>query len=231
MVATILFAEQLEIPLNIGSLAEFRQWVASADFPESGRIDFLQGGIEVDMSPEDLHTHGKVKIALVGALWQRIGAGELGELYADSSRVTCPQAGFSVEPDLVFVSNQALDSGRVRLVPKASGEPDRYVELDGAPDLVVEIVSDAAASKDTERLPGAYYTAGVAELWLVDARVDPLTFCIFHRGPSQVISAPLGPPGHQHSGALGCWFRLDRSRNRHGRLDYQLQAADRIEEP
>jgi Uma2 family endonuclease len=222
MVAAILFAEHLEIPLNIAQLAEFRKWVASDSFPETGRIDFLDGRIEVDMSPEDLHTHGKVKVALLGALWQWISAAELGELYADSTRVACPTSGLSVEPDIVLVRDQTLDSGRVRLVPSASGRPDRYVELCGAPDLVVEIVSDASVRKDTERLPAAYFAAGVDELWLVDARVDPLMFRVLRRGPDQFVSAPSTAQGYQLSGVLGRWCRLERSRNRHGRLEYRL---------
>ena len=37
--------------------------------------------------------------------------------------------------------DDGIDSGRVRLVPSAGGELDSYVELEGAPDLVVEIES------------------------------------------------------------------------------------------
>ncbi len=36
----------------------------------------------------------------------------------------------------------------------------RYVELEGAPDLVVEIVSDSSVAKDTQRLPPRYAAAG-----------------------------------------------------------------------
>jgi hypothetical protein len=32
-----------------------------------------------------------------------------------------------------------MRSGRVRLVPKAGDKPGRYVEVEGAPDLIVEI--------------------------------------------------------------------------------------------
>ena len=66
-------------------------------------------------------------------------------------RVSCPDADLSAEPDVVYVSDDALDSGRVRLVQSATGEPDSYVELEGAPDLVVEIVSDNSVAKDTQR--------------------------------------------------------------------------------
>ena len=142
MATAILFEDQLEIPA-VQDLAEFRRWAASDDFPEPGRIDFVAGRIEVDMSPEDLHTHGTPKTELVVVLGSRIRELGLGELYTDRARVSCPVADLSAEPDIGFVSNDSLDSGRVRLVPKFGGEQDRYSELEGAPDLIVEIVSDS----------------------------------------------------------------------------------------
>ena len=70
----------------------------------------------------------------------------------------------------------SLEAGRVKEVAAASGKPGRYVELEGTPDLVVEIVSDSSARKDRERLPRLYAAAGVPELWLVDARGEALGF-------------------------------------------------------
>lgn len=45
--------------------------------------------------------------------------------------------------------------GRVTFVPKAGGDPGRFVEVEGGPDLVVLIVGDSSVKKDTRRLPGA----------------------------------------------------------------------------
>jgi Uma2 family endonuclease len=226
MAITIRIEDELEIPLSIQSLADFRRWATSDGFPERGRIDYVAGCIEVDTSPEDLHTHGKLKTELVATLWQRIKQNQLGELYTDSTRVSCPEADLSVEPDLLFVSDASLDSGRVKLVPKAGGAPDRYVELEGPPDLVVEIVSDASAGKDTQRLPAAYYRTGVEEFWLVDARSDQLLFRIHHRGDAAYKPAPTDAEGYQQSHVLGCWYRLDRGRNPRGRIVFDLHAKE-----
>jgi hypothetical protein len=49
-------------------------------------------------------------------------------------------------------------------------KPGGFIEVEGAADLVVEILSDSSVGKDTRRLPEAYAKAGVGELWLVDAR-------------------------------------------------------------
>ena len=223
MATTVRIEEQIEIPLNLRNLVDFRRWATSDAFPEQGRIDYVTGCIEVDMSPEDLHTHGKLKTELVGVLWQRIKQEELGELYTDSTRVSCPDADLSVEPDLVFVKESSLDSGRVKLIPKAAGGADRYIELEGPPDLIVEIVSDASIRKDTERLPGAYFRAGVGEFWLVDARGEDLLFRIHHRGPSAYEPAESDPDGYQHSTVLSRWYRLDRGRNARGRVVFDLR--------
>ena len=128
-----------------------------------------------------------------------------------------------LEPDLVFVAEEALDSGRVRLVPKVKGEEDRYIELEGAPDLIVEIVSDSSVRKDTKRLPRSYWRAGVREFWLADARREELFFRIHHRGGSKYEPAPLDDDSYQYSAVLDAWYRLDRSRNARGRRQYAFR--------
>ncbi|MHC4179080.1 MAG: Uma2 family endonuclease, partial [Planctomycetota bacterium] len=203
--------------------ADFRRWATSEDFPERGRIDYIAGRIDVDMSPEDLHTHGKLKTELVGVLWRRIKEQGLGELYTDRARVSCPDADLSAEPDVVFVSESSLDSGRVRFVPKAGGAADRYVELEGPPDLIVEVVSDASVRKDTGRLPAAYYRAGVTEFWLIDARGEELLFRIHHRGATNYEPADTDADGYQDSTILAHRYRLDRSRNAKGRITFDLR--------
>ncbi len=223
MAITLVLEELVEVPMDLRSLPDFRSWAASDAFPERGRIDYVTGRILVDMSPEDLHTHGKVKTELIVVLGQRIKQAGLGELYTDRARVTCPGADLSAEPDVVFVSERSLDSGRVRLVPKAGAAPGRYIELEGPPDLVVEIVSDASVRKDTEYLPAAYYRAGVDEYWLIDARGDTIAFRIARRGPAAYEPTTPDDEGYQYSPVLGCRYRLDRGENAKGRAVYDLR--------
>ena len=223
MVTTVLFEERVEIPLDIRSLADFRRWALSDDCPEQGRVDYLAGRIEVDMSPEDLHTHGKLKVEILRVLAGRVRQLSLGELYTDRARVSCPDADLSTEPDVLFVSDASLDGGRVRLVPRASGGPDRYAEFEGPPDLIVEIVSDASVGKDTQRLPAAYHRAGVAEFWLVDARGQDLLFRLHRRGQTAYEAAPIDAEGYQYSAVLRAAYRLTRARNPSGRIAFNLE--------
>jgi Uma2 family endonuclease len=151
-------------------------------------------------------------------------ARETGLLLIDSTRVVCEQAELSVEPDIVFVSHASLREGRVRLVPKASGEPGRFVEIDGPPDIVVEIVSDTSVEKDTVRLPQAYHAAGVREFWLLDARVRPATFLIQRWTPAGFVPV-AGVEGRQWSEPLGCGYRLESRGNALGGQDFDLVAG------
>jgi len=223
MAVTVVFDEEIEVPMDLGCLADFRRWATSDDFPERGRIDYLAGRIEVGLSPEDLHTHGTLKTELVGVLGHRIKQTVLGELYTTRARLSCPEADLSAEPDVVFVSESSLDSGRVRFVPKAGGAADRYVELEGPPDLIAEIVSDASVRKDTERLPAAYYRAGVTEFWLIDARGEDLLFRIHRRGATHYEPADTDADDHQYSTVLDRHYRLDCSRNAKGRITFDLR--------
>ncbi len=224
MTTAVILEEQVEIPA-IRSLSDFRRWALSDRFPERGRVDFIAGCIEVDMSPEDLFRHGTPKTELIRVLAGLVKAESLGELLSDRSRVTCPVADLSAEPDIVFVSEQSLKQGRVRLIPKVGAESDRYVEIEGGPDLTVEIVSDSTVRKDTVRLPQAYWRAGVREFWLVDARRDRLLFRIHRRGKSGWLIAKPDAGGFQASKVFGRRFRLTRRRRPQGRWVYDLDVA------
>ncbi len=222
MATTLLLEEDLEIPLNLASLADFRRWALSDAFPERGRIDYVAGRIEVDMSPEDFFCHGTLKTEIIRVLAGRVKVANLGHLVTDSTRISSVEADLSAEPDVVFISHEATESGRVRLVPKASGEPGRYVEVEGAPDMIVEIVSDHSVAKDTRRLPEAYFKAGVAEYWIADARGENLIFQIHRRGEKDYEPVAPDADGFQISAVFNARFRLDGRRNAKGNWRFDL---------
>jgi Uma2 family endonuclease len=118
------------------------------------------------MSPEELDTHGSVKTEVATVLQLLVGRRDLGSVYVDRGRVSSPRADLSVEPDVVVVFWESLDRGRVRKVPSKL-RPDRFMELEGPADLIVEIVSEGFLRKDLVRLPPLYAAAGVPELWLI----------------------------------------------------------------
>lgn len=219
----VIIEESLRIPADALTYAGFRRWAHSRAFPEAGRIDYLAGDIEVDMSPEDLHTHGIVKVAITGALSSFVVARELGEVFVDRARVTSRFAGLSVEPDVVVVLWESLQTGRVRYVPASSKKPDRYTEIDGAPDIVVEVVSDSSVRKDTQRLPPLYARAGIPELWLADTRGGEVRFDIHPLQNGAYVRVEPDGEGWVVSPGLGVAFRLTRRKTPMGSWSYTLE--------
>ena len=122
----------------------------------------------------------------------------------------------------MFISRESLDSGRAWLVPKASSQPGRYVEIEGRRDLVIEIVSDGSVAKDTRRLPVAYFKAGVREFWLADARGET-TFVIHHPGANGFEPVAVDGDGFQPSAVFGCRYRLDAVRDADGNWEFDLR--------
>ena len=214
--------DALEIPPSAVLLEGFREWSRSDSFPESGRIDYLAGEVEVEMSPEDLYTHGTVKTAIVAELFARIARPSRGFVFADSTRVSSPP-DLSAEPDVVVVLLESFDRDKVRHIPAAGKGPGRFVELEGAPDLVVEILSDSSVGKDTRRLPPRYAAAGVGELWLIDARGPELRFDVKLLDSGAYRDAPPDAKGWVRSPLLASRVRLKRRAMSNSGWLYELE--------
>jgi Uma2 family endonuclease len=211
----------LRIPTNATTLEGFRAWAVSEDFPIRGRISFLGEELFIDMSPEEVETHNKVKTEICARLTLLTQELDLGEFYSDGTLVVNTAVDLSTEPDGVFVCYETSEAGRVQLVPRrdAAGQ---FMELAGAPDWVLEIISRYSVGKDTEDLRRKYFRAGVPEYWLIDARGADILFQILTRRRTHY--AVVRPRGGWHkSGVFPASFRLERRRNRVGRWKYTPQ--------
>lgn len=208
------------IPPGATSLEGFRAWAASDDFPRQGHISFLGKEIYIDMSPEELETHNKVKETITRGIGNLTEELDLGELYADRASVANPAVGLSTEPDATFVSWETSEAGRVRLVPRRDVRGE-FIELQGTPDWVLEVVSRSSVRKDTVQLRQLYHQAGIPEYWLIDAMAEDVVFQILTwRRTGYVVVRPRG--GWHKSRVFPARFRLERQRNRVGRWRYQL---------
>lgn len=212
--------DRLHVPTTALDQAGFRAWVKSDAFPDDVRASYVQGEVFLETSPEATETHNKVKAAVTTDLVQIVRSERVGEAYCDGTLLTHEGAGVSTEPDFTFAKWEAFDSGRLRLVQKAN-RIDDYVELQGTPDLVVEIVSDSSEHKDLVALRDSYFAAGIPEYWVIDARGPAIRFEILTRSAEGYVArSPTGQP--QASGVFRRSFRVERERNRIGRWEYRL---------
>jgi Uma2 family endonuclease len=211
----------LFIPTSAMSVEGFRAWAQSDSFPTTGEFSFLNGQLYVDMSPEELHKHNKVKTAITSRLHAIATQAELGDVYGDRMLVTNPDCGLSTEPDATFVAYESIESGRVRLVQR-DGFPDEAIEIEGSPGMVLEVVSRSSARKDKTVLRDLYHRADVREYWLVDALGDSLDFRILGNTASGYEEVARNDDWIR-SDVFAREFRIDRQRDRLGHWRYALE--------
>jgi Uma2 family endonuclease len=220
--AAVSAPESFCIPAALLGLPAFRRWAQSTDFPDRGRIDWIDGELEVDMSPEEINTHGTPKVAIARTLGNLLEDQDLGVVLVDSTRITCPEANLSVEPDVVVVLFQSVDQGKVKLVPAAGSTGTRCAEIQGAPDLVVECVSDSSVAKDRLRLRNSYAVAGISEYWIVDARPSKPMLTVLRLVKRGYREVRANRDGYVRSTLLGLAVRLERQPPRSGLVRYRL---------
>ena len=209
----------VNIPAWVVDLASFRRWYHSGDFPEEGRIDYIQGSVWVDMSMEQVFSHVQVKTAITSALFSVAEADDLGLYLNDGLRLSNVGADLSAEPDGTFISNESMEDANIQLI---EGKDEGYTEVEGIPDMVLEIVSDSSVKKDTKRLLRAYWYAGIKEYWLVDVRGERLDFTVFRHAPKGYAAARK-KDGWLKSQVFGKSFRLMRRQDRFGHPRFTLE--------
>jgi Uma2 family endonuclease len=209
------------MPVSVCTLDGFREWITSEAAPEFGRIAFLNGEVFIDMTNERVDTHGLLRLEYDRGFSNLLREEDLGLYFPDGCRLSNRKAKLSTAPDGFFATWKTLQSNRLRRIPMARGAGVR--ELEGTPDMVLEILSDSSVNKDLVVLRGRYHKAGIDEYWLVDARGDEIEFQLLRWSPADY--APVQPQrgGWLPSAVFGCKFRLTRKRNRIGMWQYTLE--------
>jgi Uma2 family endonuclease len=211
---------EFNIPAWVKDLASFRRWVETDETLDFGRVGYLKGGVWIDMSKEQLYTHNGVKTEVTIVLGGFVKANRLGRYFSDGVLLSNVPADVSGQPDGTFVSAESFRTGRVKDV--ISRRDGGYVELEGAPDLVIEVVSPGTVRKDKIRLRQAYWEAGIREYWLIDARKEPLKFDILRHTPRGYVTTRK-QDDWMKSVVLGRSFRLTRSTSDLGRPEFTLE--------
>lgn len=105
------------------------------------------------MSPSPRRFHQKLIVRLVGILHGYLERKPLGEIYVAPSDVVFTDDCI-LNPDIYYVSRE-----RAGILTEQGAE--------GAPDLVVEVLSASTAKLDLGRKREIYANSGVREMWVV----------------------------------------------------------------
>jgi Uma2 family endonuclease len=198
----------------------YRRWARSDEFPERGRFAFLNGIIWVDLTMEQLFSHNAITGQFITRLTALNEQEDLGYLFHDGVLISHPGAGVSNEPDACFISYESVQSGQAKWI---EGAEKGIVEVEGTPDMVLEVVSESSVKKDTIHLRELYWKAGVAEYWLVDARGSELKFSLLKRNGKGYAETRRGADGWLKSAVFGKSFRLTQGKDRLGNPRFALE--------
>ena len=152
--------------------------------PGDKRYQLLDG--EMILAPSPTTRHQTIVLRLTLVLQEFVAASSLGRLWLAPLDVVLSDHDVA-QPDILFVSNE-----RSRIITDAN--------IQGAPDLVVEILSPGTVEFDRGYKLALYGRHGVREYWLVDPdaeTVEVLTLgdqgltpaATYRRG--EVLASPL----------------------------------------
>jgi len=123
------------------------------NLPNDGkRYEIIDGELYVNPSPN--MKHQRVSKNIFRALDRFVEESNLGEVFYAPSDVVLSEIDV-VEPDLFFISAE-----RMEIITKAN--------VKGAPDIVIEVLSDGTRRYDETTKLKRYEHFGVREYWIVD---------------------------------------------------------------
>ena len=151
-------------------------------FPDDGlRHEIIEG--EHYVSPPPVIRHQRILLRLSYLIQGYLEAQPVGEILFAPVAVLLSE--FNVfEPDLLYLSNER----RNLLTSK---------NLQGAPDLVVEILSPGTRSRDLRLKRDVYERTGVREYWTIDPDRDVVD--VYRRNETGTWNDPIR---HERTGSL-----------------------------
>ncbi len=122
------------------------------ELPEENRYELIEGEILMTPSPSLLHQEAAHR--LNESISSHVARNNLGKVYFAPLDVVLSEYNV-VQPDILFVSND-----RKAILKEEN--------IQGAPDLIVEITSPASRERDRLIKKNLYTRHGVKEYWMVD---------------------------------------------------------------
>ena len=163
--------------------------LSAASYPEQGKWTFedweklpddgyryeVIDGVLYMTPPPNFVKHQRPALALATAMSNFVNAHHLGEVGIAPAGVRLPTQPVPVQPDIFFIA-----AGR------ADVQIGQYVE--GAPDLVVEILSPSNWLYDRQEKFKVYQDAGVREYWIVDPRAQTVETFVLQEGAYTLVN-------------------------------------------
>jgi Uma2 family endonuclease len=170
----------------------YDDFLASVD--EDVHAEWFDGQVVVFMPPTTIHQEVVGFLHILLGLYVRLF--DLGRLLVAPFEMRADPGGAAREPDLLFVAQAHLEYLT----------PDR---LDGAADLVIEVISDSSVVRDRVDKFYEYQAAGVREYWLIDPRAGKERVDLYWLTPEGRYQAIVpDAEGRYYSVVLdGFWFR------------------------
>ena len=131
----------------------YDDWLRLPD--DTYRYEIIEG--ELFVSPPPSIQHQIAVSSLLSTMYLYAKENDLGLVLTAPIGVRLPGKEIIVQPDLLFIGRERLELVKDDVI-------------DGAPDLVVEILSPSNWVFDRTRKQKAYEQAGVREYWIVDYR-------------------------------------------------------------
>ena len=156
----------------------YQDYAALAD--DGKRYEIHDGELSVMPAPTSLHQIVLFKLATV--LDAHVTARNLGLVMVaplDVILIETPSETTILQPDIVYLDHGRLEALRMRGV-------------EGAPTLVVEILSPTTAVTDRTRKRELYARYGVPYLWLVDSDTRELTAHVLDSGGYCLVARVSG---------------------------------------
>ena len=139
--------------------------------PDDKRCELLDGELVATPAPNEAHQRTQAELGY--HLMTFVKANGLGRIYYSSTDVVLSDIDV-VQPDLLFVS-----TARTHIITP--------VNIQGPPDLVVEILSPSTAERDKGYKRALYAQHGVKEYWVVGTDAGAITVLLLGDDGYEVV--------------------------------------------
>ena len=146
--------------------------------PDDGRrYEIIKGVLYVADAPSYEHQYAVLKLGRY--LDEFVEANHLGVIISAPFEVNLAEFSRPVQPDVLFLNNEQKPTGALQ-------------NFEGAPSLLVEVISPGSIRIDRKTKFDTYEQAGVQEYWLVDPKTRSIEIYTLSNGEYALLGQYTG---------------------------------------